>query len=83
MTEYTAIDRYVPRNAKTKKLYDLEDMRNELIKGCANEYKKVVQGGEEIDTTHEGIPSQLLNILESFDVEQSRAAAKAFLKAHP
>lgn len=80
MPEHIAIDRYVQRNKASEKLYALEGLRDKVIDDCVVEYQKLFP---EIDIVLEARPSQLLNILESFDISASRAAAKAFLERHP
>ena len=72
----------IPRDDESsEKLYRLEEKRNELIKRCAEEWLKIV-GLTKQDFWTKALPTALFDLLESFDLNASKAACEFFLKFH-
>lgn len=64
---------------ETAKLYDLEDRRDELIKGCAREWARLLGFTDEEFWTV-AVPQQLFDLLEAFDHRAAKVAAEAYLE---
>lgn len=64
-------------SASAKKLYQLEEQRDQYIEACAEELMKVLNLSNMWD---EAIPEALLAVLESHGKAQAVAAASAFLE---
>lgn len=63
-----------------KKLYQLEEKRNDAINAAAEELQKVL--GLE-DYWREAVPEALLSILTSYDKKAATLACEAFLAMQP
>lgn len=83
----------IPSVKDTRRLYRLEERRNEMIKQCATEWIKVVsdqfphlarlisEATEEDRLFKIALPQQLYEVLDGFDEQAATLAAEFFLKA--
>lgn len=83
----------IVRDADSRRLYRLEERRNEVIKQCAVEWIKVASDqsiylerliAEAADDNERlykiALPQQLMDILDAFDLKAACLAAEGFLK---
>jgi hypothetical protein len=75
---YSVIPAMIGYDIDTRKLYKLEQERNDKIKECINEWLKIMKYDEKKFWTI-GLPSELYSLLGSWDTEASIEAAKQFL----
>jgi len=69
----------IERTSQTEKLYKLEAERDRLIKECAEQWARQV-GVPKEDFYTVSLPTQLWDLLESWDKEAARAACEFWLK---
>ena len=79
--QYKALFLRIGRSEESDRLYALEEERNTIIKKCAEEWSKLTDTPKE-DYWTVAIPTALLDLLESFGVDEARAACKTFLELH-
>lgn len=79
----------IERGSATERLYKLEERRAELMKDIAREWLKVCRpdlaknDAQDFELWTRAIPQTLLDTLEAYSIDTARAAAVAFLDAHP
>lgn len=74
----------VGKSSASKRLYELERLRAELIKKCAKEWNKIAAKHFGFDPEENiwvrGMPQALFDTLESFEQPSSQLAAQAYLE---
>lgn len=85
----------IVRDSGSRRLYRLEERRNEMVKQCAQEWLKVAPtqfpyleqliknaGSDQEKLWRIAMPQALFDLLDAFDLEAAKVAAEAFLKQH-
>jgi polysaccharide pyruvyl transferase WcaK-like protein len=83
----------IARDQNSRRLYRLEERRNDVIKQCAIEWIKVASEQfpyieqmiercpDDLQKLYKvAMPQQLLDILDSYDLQAAKLAAESFLK---